>query len=84
MKIAIEIVGVVVIGIGLALVVLGMVLAWGEYKQRKTLGPTEFVKAVRELVVAIAESNRPSLGCFAFGTILIVLGGIIAGVTSLV
>lgn len=79
-----QIVGIVVIAVGLLLILLGMVFAWGEYKQRKTLGPTEFVKAIKDLVVAIAESERPSLACFAFGTILVVIGGIISGVSGLV
>jgi hypothetical protein len=84
MKTAVQITGIVVIGVGLVLIILGMVLAWGEYKQRKTLGPTDFVKAVSDLVIAIADSGRPSLGCFAFGTILVLIGGIISGVTALV
>jgi TRAP-type C4-dicarboxylate transport system permease large subunit len=69
---------------GVALIILGMVLAWGEYQRRKTLGDaTEFVKAMKDLVVALAESDRPSLACWAFGTILVVIGGVMSGVTSL-
>lgn len=83
MNTAVQIAGLVVIGVGLALIVLGMVFAWREYQQRRTLGPTKFVKEVRKLVVAIAESDRPSLGCFAFGTILVLVGGIISGVNAL-
>jgi len=79
-----QVVGIVVIAVGLLLILLGMVFAWGEYKDRKTLGPTEFVQAIRDLVVAIAESKKPSLACFAFGTILVVIGGIISGVSGLV
>jgi hypothetical protein len=80
---AASIAGISVIVVGLLLILLGMVLAWGEYKQRRTLGATDFVRAVKDLVVAIAESDRPSLGCFAFGTILVLIGGIIAGVGGL-
>jgi uncharacterized membrane protein len=80
---ATSIAGISVIAVGLLLILLGMVLAWGEYKQRRTLGATDFVREVKDLVVAIAESDRPSLGCFAFGTILVLIGGIIAGVGGL-
>ena len=75
--------GIVVICAGILLVLLGMFFALDEYKQRKTLGPADFVRAVKELVVAIAEADRPSLACFSFGTILIVIGGIISGVSGL-
>ena len=80
---AINITGIAVIITGLLLILLGIFFAWGEYKQRRTLGPTDFVRAVKDLVVAIAEADRPSLGCFAFGTILVLVGGIIAGVGGL-
>jgi hypothetical protein len=82
---ALSIVGIAVIAVGLLLIIEGGILAWGEYKQRKTYsGAAEFVTAVKDLVVAIAESGRASLGCFAFGTILVLLGGVIAGVGGLV
>jgi hypothetical protein len=77
------IVGIIVIGVGILLIFLGMFFALDEYKQRRTLGPADFVRAVKELVVAIAESGKPSLACFSFGTILIVIGGIISGVSGL-
>lgn len=80
---AISTAGIAVVTAGLLLIVLGMFFAWGEYRQRRTLGTTDFVRAVRDLVVAIAEADRPSLSCFAFGTILVLIGGIIAGVGGL-
>jgi hypothetical protein len=75
--------GIVVIGVGILLILSGLFFAWDEYKQRKTLGSADFVRAVRDLVVAIAESGKPSLACFSFGTVLIVIGGIISGVSGL-
>lgn len=81
---AVSIAGIAVMVVGLLLILEGGVLAWGEYKRRKTYGgAAEFVNAVKDLVVAIAESGRPSLGCFAFGTILVFIGGIVAGVGGL-
>lgn len=80
---SVSITGIVVIAVGLLLIIEGGILAWGEYKRRKTYGATDFINAVKDLVVAIAESGRPSLGCFAFGTVLVLIGGIIAGVGGL-
>jgi hypothetical protein len=78
-----RITGIVVIGVGILLVLLGAFFALDEYKQRRKLGSADFVRAVKELVVAIAESGKPSLAFFSFGTILIVIGGIISGVSGL-
>jgi hypothetical protein len=76
-------VGFAVIMVGLILMLAGVVFSWKEYKDRQTLGATEFVQSIRDLVVAIAESKSPSLACFAFGTIMVVVGGVISGATAI-
>ena len=79
-----QFVGIAVIIVGLILILLGVVFAWGEFQQRRTLGATEFVQAIRDLVIAIGQSrNSASIACFSFGTILVVIGGVIAGVAGL-
>ena len=70
--------GAAIIVVGVSLIVQAGILAWGEYRERRTLGATGFVRAVRDLVVTIAESNSASLGCFVFGTVLVVVGGAIS------
>jgi hypothetical protein len=74
-------VGTVVIIVGLVFMLAGLVVAIGEFRSRRTLGPTQFVKELRLLVVAIAD-KRLSLLLFTFGILLIMLGGVIAGVAG--
>lgn len=74
--------GLAVIAVGLLLVLFGIVFAWGEYKREKTLGATEFVEALANLLKALAGQPR-SVYCFTFGTILIFVGGIMCGVSGL-
>lgn len=76
------VVGSAVILVGLLLILAGLAMAWGEYKQGRSLGGTEFVQALRDLVVAIA-GKRGSLILLTFGTLLVFLGGVIAGVGGL-
>ncbi len=76
-------VGVTVIAVGIILILVGVAIAWGESK--RLLGVKEltgFVNALTELVKAIAD-KRLSLSLFVFGTLLIVIGGVIAGVGGL-
>lgn len=75
-------VGIVVIVGGVLMVLVGVVMSWAEFRQRRTLGVTGFVQALAELVRALA-SQPTSTVLFTFGTLLIVLGGGIAGVGSL-
>ncbi|MBO3752519.1 hypothetical protein J5X84_41230 [Streptosporangiaceae bacterium NEAU-GS5] len=74
--------GLVIMGVGTLLVFVGVVFSWAEYRGAKTLGASDFVKAIADLVRAIAGQPR-SVICFAFGTVLIFLGGIVAGVGGL-
>jgi hypothetical protein len=76
-----QVVGSVVIGVGLLMILVGVVMAWREYRINRQLGPTDFVNALKDLVIALANT-RPSLALFAFGTLLVFLGGIMAGVAG--
>jgi hypothetical protein len=76
--------GLVIIGVGLLLVLLGSVAAWKEAKQAGLLGePSDFVSALASLVTALGKA-RTSVVYFAFGTLLIFLGGVFLGVSELV
>lgn len=73
-------VGVVVIAVGLILMLVGVAIAWQEWQDsRRRLGPTEFVNSLAALLKALA-GQPTSTALFAFGTLLVFLGGIIAGV----
>lgn len=74
--------GLVVMGVGTILVLVGIGFSWSEYRKDKELGPSGFVQALADLVKAIAGQPR-SIVCFTFGTLLIFLGGVIAGVAGL-
>jgi hypothetical protein len=75
--------GIVVIGVGVLLTLLGAIVAWGEFRQRRRMGvATGFLKALTEFVRVVAD-KRPSLGLMAFGVLLVFLGGVIAGVSGL-
>jgi hypothetical protein len=60
----VQVFGGVIIIAGVSLIVQAGILAWGEYREQRPQGATDFVRAVRQLVVTIAESNSASLGCF--------------------
>lgn len=74
--------GLVIIGLGFILFLVGIYFAWSEFEHTKTLGPSKFVAALADLIRAIAGQPK-SVILFTFGTLLIFLGGIIAGVSGL-
>lgn len=75
--------GLVVLGIGAILILSGIFFSFAEYKNNKELsGADSFVDALSGLVKALAGQPR-SIVCFAFGTLLIFLGGVIAGISGL-
>jgi hypothetical protein len=82
--VAVTVAGLATISVGLLLVVMGMCFAWREFKERRTLNgdAADFVKSLSELVKALSGQPR-SLLCFTFGSLLIFLGGVIAGVSGL-
>ncbi len=76
--------GLAVMGLGAILVLLGAAVAWKEAKQANRLGATsDFVTALSSLVTALGEA-RTSVVFFAFGTLLIFLGGLFVGVADLI
>ncbi|HZN73982.1 MAG TPA: hypothetical protein VFC00_20125 [Micromonosporaceae bacterium] len=86
----IQAVGLIVTGIGLLMIVVGLVMAWGEYRARRsTLGPSDVVNAlaglIRELRLLLNSlgDKPPSLVLFTFGFLLVVVGAIIAGLGGL-
>ena len=60
---AASIAGISVIVVGLLLILLGIGFAWVNTSSEGPSAQPDFVRAVKELVVAIAESEWPSLGC---------------------
>lgn len=73
-------VGISVIAVGLVLVLIGAGMA---LREGGILGEaSDFVDSLTNLVHEIAD-KRPSLALFTFGTLLVFLGGIIAGVAGL-
>jgi hypothetical protein len=75
--------GLVILGIGAVLIIFGIFFSLAEYKKEKELGDAaSFVDSLAGLVKAISGQPR-SVVFFTFGTLLIFLGGIIAGVSGL-
>jgi uncharacterized membrane protein len=75
--------GLVVLAVGTILVLTGIFFSFAEYQNDKELdGPEGFVKALTGLVKALSGEPRSTV-CFTFGTLLIFLGGVIAGVAGL-
>jgi hypothetical protein len=75
--------GVVVIAVGLILMLVGVAITWKDYRAAKDLGPAKFLEKLSEFAVIMAKSP-PNIVLFSFGTLLVFLGGIIAGVGGLV
>ncbi|MER6031680.1 hypothetical protein [Streptomyces sp. NPDC001851] len=74
---SVEIVGASVVAVGLMLIIVGLIAALREARISGTLGDaSEFVDSIRKLVRELAN-GRASLAFFAFGTILVFLGGVI-------
>jgi len=75
--------GLVILGVGTALMIAGIFFSFAEYQKDKELsGPTDFVNALAGLIKALSGQPRSTV-CFTFGTLLIFLGGVIAGVAGL-
>jgi len=78
----IEYVGVSVIGVGLVLMLVGVIIVWGESRQQLGLA-SDFVDCLAKLLEALADKCQSTV-LFTFGTLLVFLGGLIAGVGELV
>jgi hypothetical protein len=75
--------GLVILGLGAILVLVGVFFSFAEYQKDKELnGPEGFVNALAGLIKALSGEPRSTV-CFTFGTLLIFLGGVIAGVAGL-
>jgi hypothetical protein len=62
---------------------VGLVAAWREAQKRGTLGSAaDFVGNLAKLVEALG-GQATSVVLFAFGTLLVFLGGVILGVSAL-
>lgn len=79
----VQYVGVFVILVGLVLVLVGVVMVWQDWRASRSLSQgSDFVTALAELLEALA-GKPPSTVLFTFGTLLVFLGGIIAGAQGL-
>lgn len=76
------VVGLVVMAAGVLMVLVGIVMAWEEFQSTKTLGAAGFLEQLANLLKALAGQPK-SVVLFTFGTVLIFLGGVIAGVSGL-
>lgn len=76
--------GLAVIAVGLIFMLVGLFVALQEYKRRGLLGngTAKFIDSLAKLVQVLADKPL-SLKLFAFGTLLVFIGGTIAGVGGL-
>ena len=84
---ATSIAGLVVIGVGLALVIAGTVLAWKEesarLKRDAVKGPvTDFVSGLAKLMDSLAK-HPVGVRLVVLGIVLVFIGGVMAGVSGL-
>lgn len=79
----IEYIGASVIIVGLILMLAGVVMVWREWRRARTLSEAaEFVNALTDLLKALGGKPTSTV-LFTFGTLLVFLGGLIAGVGGL-
>ena len=79
----VEIAGLACVFVGLLMMLAGIVAALGEARRRGTLSEaTDFIDKLAKLVEVLSE-QRTSIVLFAFGTLLIFLGGLFLGVSGL-
>jgi len=72
-----EIAGLAIVGVGLVLMLVAMVAALRESRMSGRLSAAaDFIDALRKLVEQLAN-GRTSLVLFAFGTIMVFLGGVV-------
>jgi hypothetical protein len=73
-----------VIIVGLVLELAGVAMVWREYSdsRRKLGGAAGFVDSLTKLLAELARHPRSTV-LFTFGTLLVFLGGLIAGVGGL-
>lgn len=80
---AAEIAGLAVVAVGLTMMLAGTAMALGELRRAGRLGAaSDFVDALARLVKALA-GQRSSVVLFTFGTLLVFLGAVILGASSL-
>lgn len=81
-----DIAGLAVVGVGLLLILLGAVAAWKEARRAGLMSQaSDLIDSLTGLVKALGAPNmRTSMIYFAFGTLLVIIGGVFLGISDLV